>query len=184
MNVRKTEKFKICVAGAIETNACGLDSLDSAKEIGEEIAKRGAVLVTGASAGFPLFAAIGARENGGDTLMFSPAGSKREHKEAYRLPDDAHDIIIYTGFGYAGSDLLMTKTVDAVIVGCGRVGTIHEFTTAYEEGKPIGVLEGAWDTNDVIKAIVGDRNRTDKPIVFDKNPKKLVEKLFELIRRV
>ena len=181
--MKSQEKFKICVAGAVETNACGLDSLDKAKEIGTEIAKQGGVLITGAGSGFPLWAATGAKEAGGSTVMFSPAGNKREHKDAYRLPSDANDIIIYTGFGYVGSDLLMTKSSDAVIIGCGKVGTIHEFTMAYEEGKPIGVLEGPWDTDEVIKAIVGDKRRSDKPIVFDSDPKKLVKKVIEMINR-
>ncbi len=178
----RSEKFKICIAGAVETNACGLELLDKAKEIGKEIAKHGCVLITGAGSGFPLWAATGAKESGGQTLMFSPAGSRREHKEAYRLPDNAHDIIVYTGFGYTGSDLLMTKSSDAVIIGCGRVGTIHEFTMAYEEGKPVGVLEGAWGTDDIIKAIIGKKGRTDKPIVFEKDPKKLVSKLLEILK--
>ncbi len=178
----KEEKFKICVAGAVETNACGLDSLDQAKEIGMEIAKHGAVLITGAGAGFPLWASNGAKEAGGYTLMFSPAGSKKEHKEAYRLPSDMNDVVVYTGFGYVGSDFLMTKSSDAVIIGCGRVGTIHEFTMAYEEGKPIGVLEGPWETDEIIKTIIGNKNRTDKPIIFEKDPKKLVEKLLEILR--
>ncbi|MDQ5883337.1 MAG: hypothetical protein QG654_250 [Patescibacteria group bacterium] len=180
--MENSEKFKICVAGAVETNACGLDVLDLAKEIGEEIAKHKGVLITGAGSGFPLWAATGAKEAGGLTLMFSPAGSKREHKEAYRLPDHVHDIIVYTGFGYTGSDLLMTKSSDAVIIGCGRVGTIHEFTMAYEEGKPVGVLEGAWDTDDIIKTIIGKKGRTDKPIIFEKDPKKLVSKLLEILK--
>ena len=175
------EKFKICVAGAVETNSCGLDALDMAKEIGSEIAKKGCVLITGAGSGFPLWSATGAKESGGQTLMFSPAGSKREHKEAYRLPDNVHDVIVYTGFGYTGSDLLMTKSSDAVIIGCGRVGTIHEFTMAYEEGKPVGVLEGPWDTDEIIKAIIGKKGRTDKPIIFEKDPKKLVERLVEIL---
>lgn len=179
--MEKKSKFKICVAGAVETSACGLDSLEMAKEIGREIAKSGSVLITGAGAGFPMWAAGGAKEEDGDTLMFSPAGSKREHKEAYRLSDNVHDIIIYTGFGYVGSDLLMTKSSDAVIIGCGKVGTIHEFTMSYEEGKPIGVLEGPWDTDEVIRAIVGDKKRTDKPIVFDSDPKRLVQKILEII---
>ncbi|MEZ4210684.1 MAG: hypothetical protein R3B39_00055 [Candidatus Paceibacterota bacterium] len=180
--MKESKKFKICIAGAVETNACGLDALDKAKEIGKYVAKSGSVLITGAGSGFPLWAASGAKEAGGQTLMFSPAGSKSEHNDLYRLPDHVHDIIVYTGFGYTGSDLLMTKSSDAVIVGCGRVGTIHEFTMAYEEGKPIGVLEGAWDTDEIIRAIVGKKTRTDKPIVFDSDPKKLVEKLLEILK--
>jgi len=179
--MKNSEKIKICVAGAVETNACGLDALETAKEIGKEIAKEGAIVLTGCGGGFPLWSVIGARDAGGQTLMFSPAGGKREHKGAYRLTTDLHDVIIYTGFGYVGADLLMTKSADAVIVGCGKIGAIHEFTMAYEEGKPIGVLEGPWDTDEIIKRIVGNKKRTDKPIIFDSDPKRLVKKLIEIV---
>lgn len=177
----KNKKFKICIAGSVEIGACGSESLDAAKEIGKEIAKSGGVVITGAGTGFPLWAATGAKESGGMTIMFSPAANKKEHKEAYRLPDDVNDVIVYTGFGYVGSDFLMTKSSDAVIIGCGKIGTLHEFTMAYEEGKPIGVLEGPWDTDEIIKAIIGDKRRTDKPIIFESDPKKLVSRLIELI---
>ena len=49
---------KICVSGAAETGYCGLDAFDKAKEVGREIAKQGAIITTGATTGFPLYAAI------------------------------------------------------------------------------------------------------------------------------
>ena len=48
-------QIKICVSGAAETGHCGLNALDKAKELGREIARQGAVLVTGATTGFPLW---------------------------------------------------------------------------------------------------------------------------------
>lgn len=180
--MKSQKKFSMCVAGSVLPHAHDAEALEKAKQIGHEVAKQGGVVITGASAGFPLWAATSAHEAGGATLMFSPAGSRREHKEAYRLPTEVHDIIVYTGFGYVGSDLLMTKSSDAVIIGVGGVGTIHEFTMAYEEGKPIGVLEGAWETDEVIRAIIGNKHRTDKPIIFDSDPRTLVKKLVEMIQ--
>ena len=133
-------QIKICVSGAAETGHCGLDALDKAKELGREIARQGAVLVTGATTGFPLWVSMGAKEEGGMCIGFSPAASEKEHVEVYKLPLDYLDLIIYTGFGYAGRDLLLTRSADAVITGCGRIGTIHEFTIAFEDGKPIGIF--------------------------------------------
>ena len=54
--------FKICISGAAETGHCGLDAYDKAKEIGKEIVKQGGVIVTGATTGFPSWAAQGAKE--------------------------------------------------------------------------------------------------------------------------
>ena len=54
-------KYKICVSGAAETGHCAPDALDKAKELGKEIAKHGAVLVNGATTGFPFWSAMGAK---------------------------------------------------------------------------------------------------------------------------
>ena len=51
-------QIKICVSGAAETGACGIGALDLAKELGREIARQGAVLVTGATTGFPFWTAV------------------------------------------------------------------------------------------------------------------------------
>src|SRR3989344_4892231 len=121
-------RLKFCISGAAETGVCAPNALDVAKELGAEIARRGAVLVNGATTGFPYWAAIGAKEAGGFTIGISPAASEREHVEHYNLPIDYMDMIVYTGYGYSGRNLLLTRTADAVIIGCGRMGTLNEFT--------------------------------------------------------
>jgi uncharacterized protein (TIGR00725 family) len=176
-------KYKICVSGAAETGHCAPDALDNAKILGAEIIRRGAVLVNGATTGFPYWSAIGAKEAGGFTIGLSPANSEREHVEKYNLPLDYMDVIIYTGFGYSGRNLLLTRTADAVIVGCGRWGTINEFTIALEDEKPIGVLEGAGGSTEVIKDIIEKSKRGPGNIVYDSDPVKLVSKVFELVKK-
>jgi len=176
-------QIKICVSGAAETGHCGLGALDLAKELGREIAKQGAVLVTGATTGFPLWAAMGAKEAGGISIGISPAASEREHVEVYKLPLDYMDLVIYTGFGYPGRDLLLTRSADAVICGCGRIGTIHEFTVAFEDKKPIGIFEGPWDMDGELKDIMQKGHRENPKIVIDPDPKKLVEGVIALVRK-
>src|SRR3989338_3921182 len=68
-------QLKICVSGAAETGHCGVDALEKAKELGREIARHGAVLVTGATTGFPLWAAMGVKEEGGTSIGFSAGAS-------------------------------------------------------------------------------------------------------------
>lgn len=176
-------KYKICVSGAAETGHCAPDALDKAKILGSEIVKNGAVLVNGATTGFPMWAAIGAKEAGGFNIGISPAGTEKEHLEFYKLPVDYMDIIIYTGFGYSGRNLLLVKSADAVIIGCGRWGTINEFTIALEDGKPIGVLDGSGGSTDVIKDIIEKSKRGPGNIVYDTDPKRLIEKVIELIKK-
>ncbi len=176
-------QYKICVSGAAETGHCGVDALDKAKELGREIARQGAVLITGATTGFPLWAAMGAKEAGGVSIGFSPAASEREHVEVYKLPIDYLDLIIYTGFGYPGRDLLLTRSADAVVLGCGRIGTIHEFTVAFEDNKPIGVLEGSWDMDEEIKEILAKGHRPYTKITYGGDPKKLVGDVITMIKK-
>src|SRR5262245_14113798 len=102
-------RIKICISGAAETGHCGLHALDSAKELGAEIVRQGAILLTGATTGFPLWSAMGAKEANGISIGLSPAASEREHMEVYRLPVDYMDLIVYTGFGYPGRDLLLVR---------------------------------------------------------------------------
>ncbi|MCR4330983.1 MAG: hypothetical protein NUV49_03855 [Patescibacteria group bacterium] len=176
-------KIKLCVSGAAETGHCGPDALEKAKELGREIVRQGGILVTGATTGFPMWSTMGAKEEGGLSVGISPASSEREHSEVYRLPLDYLDLIIYTGFGYSGRNLLLTRSSDAVFVGCGRIGTINEFTIAFEDGKPIGILNGEWETDEVLKTIIEKGRRANDKIVFDSDPKRLVEKVIELVKK-
>lgn len=185
MNIKEDGNFKpkLCVSGAAETSHCGAASFDLAEELGKEIARQGGILVTGATTGFPLQAAKGCKEEGGISIGFSPASSEYEHRNIYRLPVDYMDLMVYTGFGYPGRDLFLTRASDAVFIGCGRIGTIHEFTVAYEDGKPIGILEGDWLMDETIKTIIERSNRKNDQIVFDTDPKKLVERVLELVKK-
>jgi len=176
-------KFKICVSGAAETGHCAANALENAKELGREIVRHNAVLVTGATTGFPYWSCIGAKEEKGISIGFSPASSEKEHMEFYELPVDYMDIIVYTGFGYSGRNLLLTRAADAVIVGCGRMGTLNEFTIAFEDEKPTGILTGTGGIADEIKEIVEKSKRGPGKIVYESDPKTLVEKVLEIVRK-
>lgn len=179
-------KYKICVSAAAETGHCGQNSFAKAEELGVEIIRQGAVLINGATTGFPYWAAKGAKNEGGIVVGVSPASTEREHIQGYGLPTDYQDFIFYTGAGYAGRNLLLTRLADAVIVGCGRMGTINEFTIAFEDKKPIGILEGDWETDELIKSIIEKSHRAEEMkgrIIFSRDPKELVAKIIELIAK-
>lgn len=172
---------KICVSGAAEMGHCGLDAFEKAKEVGREIALSGAIITTGATTGFPMYAAMGAKDECGFSVGFSPAATEREHVTTYQLPLDYMDVVVYTGFGYAGRDLLLIRSSDAVVIGCGRVGTINEFAVAFEDRRPIGILEGSWETDEVLRHLISAAHRPNPKIVFDSDPKALVERLVEQV---
>ena len=174
---------KIAVSGAAETGACGLDAYEKAKEVGREIAKHGAIINTGATTGFPMYAAMGAKDECGFSIGFSPAANEREHVETYKLPLDFMDVVVYTGFGYAGRDLLLVRSSDAIVIGCGRIGTINEFAVAFEDRRPIGILEGSWKTDAMLKHIIDEAHRPNVKIIFDSDPKALIERLIEIVTK-
>ena len=176
-------KCKIAVSGASETGHCAPDAAEKAEAIGREIAKAGLVLVTGATTGIPYWSAKGAKEAGGLVVGLSPAASEAQHLKTYHLPLDYHDVIIYTGFEYSGRNLLLTRSVDAVIVICGRIGTLNEFTIAFEDQKPIGVLEGTGGTADMIEEIVRKSHRGPGKIVYSSNPSELLQKVLALVEK-
>lgn len=176
-------KYKISISGAAETSRCSENALEKTKELGRQVIKQGAVLVTGATTGAPYWAAIGAKEAGGFVIGVSPAVSEIEHIKKYRLPVDYHDIIIYTGFGYAGRNLLLTRSADAILVTCGRMGTLNEFTIAFEDEKPTGVLTKTGGMADEINELLKKAHKGMGKVVFDSDPKKLVRKVIDLIKK-
>ncbi|MGC9031632.1 MAG: hypothetical protein ACP5H7_02645 [Minisyncoccia bacterium] len=177
------EQFKICVSGAADPSICCKNIEEISKEVGREIVRQGCILLTGATTGVPYFAALGAKELGGVSIGFSPASSEREHIKRYKLPIDKFDLICYTGFNYVGRNLILTKSADGVIIICGRTGTLNEFTIAFETETPIGVLEGSGGTADFLREIIKMGHRTKTKIIFEKDPKILVQKLIALIKK-
>ena len=174
-------KYKVCVSGAAETSHCAADALGKAELLGREIAKRGLVLVTGATTGIPYWSAKGAKAEGGIVIGFSPAASKAAHVKTYHLPLDYHDVIVYTGFEYAGRNLILTRSADAIITICGRLGSLNEFTVGFEDKKPMGVLEGSGGIADIVRGLVEGSHRGPGKIVYSSDPAELVDKLLKLI---
>lgn len=175
-------KYKICVSGSAMNN-CTHGAFKKAWEVGYQIAKNGAVLVSGATIGIPEWSTRGAKAGGGVSIGLSPAGSMREHVKKYHLPVTNMDIIIYTGFDYSGRNLLLTRSSDAVIEICGRIGTLNEFSIAFEDRKPIGVLLGTGGAVEEIPAIIKAAKRGHKNIIYDTDPARLVKKVLAAVKK-
>lgn len=169
--------FKICVSGAAAGETV-TQSAGKAYEIGRQIALSGAILVTGATTGLPFEAARGNYENGGLTIGFSPAATPIAHLKSYKLPTDFHDVIVYTGFDYSGRNLILTRAADAVISVGGRMGTLNEFTIAFEDKKTIGILLNSGGIVDEIPHLLHSAKKEIKShVLYDTDPKALVEKV-------
>ncbi len=175
-------KYKIAISGAADTGHCAPDALEKTEKLGALLAQKGIITVTGATIGAPYWAAKGAKMAGGIVIGFSPAASKLSHVKTYHLPVDYHDIIVYTGFEYSGRNLVLVRSADAMITVCGRMGTLNEFTIAFEDQKPIGVLTETGGTADMLEDILEKAHRGHGKVVFDNDPERLIDKLIELIK--
>lgn len=176
-------KFKIAISGAADTEFMPPDLMEKVTEIGRLIAQNNMVTVTGATTGAPFWAAKGAKLAGGIVVGISPATTKREHVEKYHLPLEYHDLIIYVGGGYSERNLIFTRAADAVITVGGRTGTLNEFTDAFEDEKPQGVLLHGGGTTDDIEKILADAHRGMGKVVFDSDPKALLEKVMAMVKK-
>jgi uncharacterized protein (TIGR00725 family) len=149
-----------------------------ARELGRYIARRGYILINGACPGIPDEAVLGAKEEGGMTIGISPAFSEYEHVNEYQSPHH-HDILIYTGQGFMERDIINIRSCDAIILVSGGIGSLNEFTIAYDEGRPIGILTNSGGISNSIPHIVEDLCKRKIPpnMVFDDDPEKLLSKL-------
>jgi uncharacterized protein (TIGR00725 family) len=146
-----------------------------AEALGEALAERGCVLVTGATTGLPDMVSRAARKHGALTVGISPAGAPEEH-ERFGLPPDGAEIILYTGFGFKGRNVVNIRSSDIVIIFGGATGTLNEFTIAYDEGKVIGILEGSGGIADHIREILAFCHKpTRSRLVYESDPAELLE---------
>lgn len=181
MNTSKRLQYSICVSGAHAGSTLEPDK-HLAERLGAAIAKHGHVLTTGATVGLPFYAARGAKQAGGLSIGFSPATSVREHLRKYRLPREYFDFVSYTGLHYVGRDAFLIQSSDAVITVGGGFGSLHEFVTALEAHKPIGVLVNSQGTADVIPELMRILEPPDNTLViYDENPESLVEKIIRVL---
>ncbi len=172
-------KLKIGVMGS----ASGPQTVDQharemARKLGNEIASRGYIFINGACPGLPNDALMGAKEFNGFTIGVSPAFSEYEHVNEYMSPH-AHDMIIYTGMGFMERDIINIRSADAVIIIGGGIGTLNEFTIAYDEGRPIGILTNTGGISDSIEHVVVELCQREMPknLVLDDDPARLLDKL-------
>jgi uncharacterized protein (TIGR00725 family) len=167
-------KLKIGVMGSA-AEPSSPQTATAAVALAKAIAARDAIFLTGATTGLIHLIGKTAREAGAFHLGISPGESEREHIEVFGLPTDACDAIVYTGFGLKGRNVVLVRSCDVVVFIAGAIGSLNEFTIAYDEGKVIGCLTGTGGVADEAKQIVERLHKPSKAqIVYDSDPKMLV----------
>ena len=106
--------------------------LDWAEEVGRDLARAGAVVVTGGLGGVMQAASRGAVGAGGETIGILPGADAAEANEFVRTP-------IATGLGVARNLVVVTSSDSVIAVG-GRHGTLSEIGLALRMGRHVVAL--------------------------------------------
>jgi uncharacterized protein (TIGR00725 family) len=150
---------------------------EKAIALGRAIANREAVLLTGATTGLIYEIGKAASDAGALHVGVSPASDEREHIERYQLPLDACNVIIYTGFGLKGRNVVLVRSCEIALFVAGSIGSLNEFTIAFDEGKIIGCLTGTGGVADQVKGLVRTFPKPTKArILYDDDPERLVDR--------
>lgn len=175
----KAMALKVGVMGAASGNFAP-ETVSAARELGRVVAERGMVLMSGAAPGLPLESARGAQAAGGLSVGISPALSLDEHLHVYGSPVDGFDVLIYTGSGLMGREIVNIRSSDIVIIVNGHSGTLGEFAIAYDEGKLIGVLEDSGGIADIVPQLVEAIDKeTGSAILYDRDPERLIDRVVD-----
>jgi uncharacterized protein (TIGR00725 family) len=120
----------------IGSASCSEQVAALSREVGREIARRGAMLVCGGRGGVMEAACQGAKEEGGATIGILP-GTDRGEANPYV------DVPVVTGLGEA-RNAIVVRTADAVVAISGGYGTLSEIGLALKMGRPVVGL-GTWE---------------------------------------
>jgi len=168
-------KIKVGVMGSAEENA-PTKLREKAAALGRAIAERDVILLTGATTGLVYTVGRAAHDAGALHIGISPAHDEREHAERFNLPTGACDAIIYTGFGLKGRNVVLVRSCEVVLFIAGSIGSLNEFTIAYDEAKVIGCLVGTGGVADKAEHLIESFQKPTKASVFyDDDPVKLLE---------
>jgi uncharacterized protein (TIGR00725 family) len=177
--------FKVAVLGSASTSDTS-SVWRKAVRIGQAVAARGAVLLTGACPGLPHAAVLGANSSGGLTVGISPATNREDHGLTYGYPLESR-IILFTGMGTKGRNVILIRSADACVFVGGGMGTLNEFTISVDDLSPncaIGILTMTGGFSDEFVHLVSLSGKVPRALlVAEPDPEMLVEKLFRHICR-
>ncbi len=127
-------KAQILVIG-YNSDSCTRNAYDVAYDVGKEVAKSGAILITGGLGGVMEAASKGARDANGIALGIIPF-------EEFSEANEYCDIVVCSGMGYA-RNFITAYSADGVIIVGGGIGTLIEAGIAYMKKKPVVAVAGS-----------------------------------------
>ena len=177
--MQMVRRYKIAVLGSSSEPE---ESIQGRKAfgIGAAVARHGGILLTGGCPGLPHAAALGAASGGGLTVAISPAMNREGHICSYKYPTDSQ-VLVFTGMGTKGRNVILVRSADACVFVGGGMGTLNEFTIAFDElgaDCAIGVLSDSGGFSDDYVRLASRVARGPVALlVADADPDILLEKI-------
>lgn len=139
------------------------DAYRAAEEVGRELARRGAVVLTGGLGGVMEAACRGAKAADGTTIGILPSDDRADANPWV-------DVALPTGMG-EGRNVLLVRAADALVAVAGEFGTLSEIALALRMDKPVVGL-GTWE--------LGRNGRPVEAVVVAGSPAQAAERAVAL----
>ncbi len=135
-----------------------------AERVGREVARKGAILVTGGLSGVMEKASEGAWKEQGRVVGILPGASRVEANPYIH-------VAIATNMGHA-RNVILVHTVDGILVVGGEAGTLSEIALAVKLRKPVVIVKG-WQ----------ELQSSFSQVFYQPDPEKAVQDLLQLLNR-
>lgn len=182
-------RIKVGVMGSAAPESSRLETgstlVEKAERLAHVIAGKDVVLLTGATTGIVYVVGKTAHDAGCFHLGISPGTNEHEHVEIYKLPLDACDTLVYTGFGLKGRNVVLVRSCDVVLFIAGAMGSLNEFTIAHDEGKIIGCLTGTGGVAGEADYLLQKFGKPTASHVFQSDdPEHLLDQCLQTLKRI
>jgi uncharacterized protein (TIGR00725 family) len=181
--MKSLRKMRIGIIGSA-TRELDPHTLESSKKLGKILGKIKAEVITGTAVGAPHEVLLESKKYGSKTVGFSPDVNTEYHEQRHdNAPLSDFDKVIFIK-GITKRSLRLVNYCDALVVLGGRMGTLSEYTIAFEENKPIAVLVSSKGISQHLKKITElcDKHRKE-PIFFYSTIERLVEELILYLKK-
>ncbi len=171
--------FKIAVLGSASVEEES-EPVRKAFRIGQAVARAKGILLTGGCTGLPHAAVKGASSAQGLTVAISPAMNRESHAALYCYPLDSR-INLFTGMGTKGRNVILVRSADACVFIGGGIGTLNEFTIAFDElgsSCAIGILSHTGGLSEELERVVSIVGRLPQAaLIVESDPESLIERI-------
>lgn len=185
--------YKIGVFGSSEGDIEHI--FEKARKLGETLAIKDVIIITGACGGIPYHAALAAHQKGAQIWGYSPYKDYKTHiegeadydnsiyKKLFFIPKNIQafkNILVARKY----RNVISTANCDAGIIICGRWGTMNEFTNLFDMGKVIGVVTGTGGVADELLSLNRKLHKASKAkVLFSNSPQKLIESVVKELQK-